>query len=706
VRRATIVTLRSMIVLLLCAAVADLKIPGRSRDRVRLHLVDRSGSITKVEGPRESLKVEDADDIIAHDRETKASDDTVTWASFGRDIAFESKRVDASATDLSGALTAALGRNPTEIVLYTDGRADPGSALFLCRQRGVPVFVVPLGPTSVRDVRIVRIEAPPDAAPAAPVPVAVVVESTYDVRARVVVGSDTRDADLAANVPSRLSFILPSPGRFSVDLDVKDACAENNHAAVLVLERGEQRKLLAISSSFPRLPDFETTVSTSLPKLLDFDSVLLDNVALPLSDQQSLAAWVRAGGGLVLLGGPNSYAMGDWKGTPLEELSPLKAKPDLKVAAVFGIDASGSMSEEFESVVQVLLDARGDFDADDDLVAMTFGDDAKVMDFGSLRKVRPSGGTSIVKGIEAGRLHLESRPAGRKMLILMTDGETKETPEEIKAAVGRLKEIGLVVITTRQDVPGATNVHISDWNGLRNKLREVTFGIQDLFKDKPGSIEIRSHPVTAGVTPLPLAWINRTTAKPDAQVLATVGRAPSQDPVLALGRAGEGRVAAFAASYDPGLARLFRQAIEHVAGDADKGLQLSIDPPFVRARGSFKETRFETTMTKVEMKQVASDAWEGRLPDGLSGTVMVRKGRARAAATIPCPPEYEKLGVDRAALERIAKESGGRVLGSPSELAALPRRESPAPRSGRTLFLIAALALVFAEMGVSTFWKV
>jgi hypothetical protein len=255
-------------------------------------------------------------------------------------------------------------------------------------------------------------------------------------------------------------------------------------------------------------------------------------------------------------------------------------------------------------------------------------------------------------------------------------------------------------------VPGATNVHISDWNGLRKKLREVTFGIQDLFRDKPGMIDLRSHPVTAGAAPVPLAWINRTTPKTDAQVVATVGRAPSQDPVLALGRAGEGRVAAFTVGYDPGLARLIRQAIEHIAGDADNGLQLSIDPPFVRARGSCKETRFETTMTKVEMRQISSNAWEGRLPDGLSGTVMVRKGRSRAAATIPCPPEFEKLGVDRAALERIARETGGRVLGSPAELAALPRPENSIPKSGRTLFLIAALALVFVEMGVSTFWKV
>ena len=108
-RRATIVTVRTMIVLLLAAAAADVKIPGRSRDRVRIHLVDRSAS-TDVPGPAESLLPKDADDIIARDLQTRSGGDVVAWASFGRTTAFESRTVDGSATDLAGFARAAVER--------------------------------------------------------------------------------------------------------------------------------------------------------------------------------------------------------------------------------------------------------------------------------------------------------------------------------------------------------------------------------------------------------------------------------------------------------------------------------------------------------------------------------------------------------------------------------------------------------------------
>jgi hypothetical protein len=106
------------------------------------------------------------------------------------------------------------------------------------------------------------------------------------------------------------------------------------------------------------------------------------------------------------------------------------------------------------------------------------------------------------------------------------------------------------------------------------------------------------------------------------------------------------------------------------------------------------------------MKQVGPQRWEGHLPDGLTGKVVVSKGRARATATIACPPELSALGVDRVALDHIAAVTGGRVLRSIADLDTLPRPSTRAPRSGRNAFLLAALVLVFVELAVSVYWKV
>ena len=123
-RRTAILAARTAVVLAFVAAIADLSLPTGPVPRVRLHLIDRSDSVSR--GPADAPRPADADRVRAYDRQEQSAGDASLWASFGRDIAFESSTVDGSETNLAGALEASLARNHTEIVLYTDGRADPG----------------------------------------------------------------------------------------------------------------------------------------------------------------------------------------------------------------------------------------------------------------------------------------------------------------------------------------------------------------------------------------------------------------------------------------------------------------------------------------------------------------------------------------------------------------------------------------------------
>jgi hypothetical protein len=719
VRRAAILAARAAIVLSLAAAIADLPLPSRDAARVRLHLIDRSDSVSR--GPAEAPRPADADRVRAYDEESRAPGDTVLWASFGKDIVFGSTSVDGSDTNLAGALEAALARNPTEILLYTDGRADAGRSLLLCRARGVPVHVFPLGAGTVRDVRISGISVPVPSRPGGTVTVEVTVVSTFDVKVPVRLDQDVQEVMLRAGVPTLVAFPGRPPGPFSVSLEVEDDCRENNSANGLVLEAPSQRKrVLALSGQPLPLPEgrFEVHSSRTFADPRDRDVVVLDNVPLSADEQQTLADWVRDfHGGLILLGGKKSYALGGWKGTPIDEVSPLRAARDQKVAVMFVIDASGSMHQpgKLDVIIEAVREAwtGKTFEEGDYVRAYTFPQGHLITSPAGLPHVDASGGTNIASALEEARKVLVQVSAPRSLILLFTDGETseKETPE-MRRAEGRLlarDQIALTVVTVGKEIEIGRQIPLADWTGLRKVMfEELLPDTHENQKENPGTLALHPHPVTDGLDGGVLPWMNLTSAKPDAQVVGTVGKAPAIYPAIAFRQAGLGRVGAFA--YRPGPDLLAR-AIDYVTGDAAAGVRLTIDPPVIRVRGRdpselgavYQGPAGETG--GIVFKQVLSDTWEAPLPATRPGTLVVNCGGARAAVTIPCAREYEALGVDLKALERIASETGGRVIRSPGELPGLPRPDRPVARPGRPLFLVAGLVLIFLEMALTTFWK-
>lgn len=702
-KRPTVLSIRALIVLALLLAAFDVRIPSTSTARRRLHLIDRSSSVTVPGGlvPRE------ADEIRAAD--LPAPGDNHDWASFGRNVSFASATVDPGATDLAGALEAVLARSPTEIVLYTDGRADPGRALFLCRERGVPVNVFPLGPPAPRDVRLVRIEAPPRLAAGERGRVELTVESSFPTAARVRLNAESKDVALSPGIPLTVPFPVGGPGPFQVRVEAADDFDRNNAVAGRIEERTDERKALVLSDgSFPPIPGFK--IATAFEPLEAYDVVVLAGLRLRPPEQQALARYARDfGGGALLLGGPASHELGGWKGTPIEEISPLRASPDQRVAVVFGIDSSGSMREVWDQVCDAVLDAREAFGEGDTLIAMTFADRTAFPSWQDLRRAWTGGATRIAGGIADAREKLVPIDAGRKHVVLLTDGHAakEETPEQQRQAAEQLRDIGLTVVTTDRkiDAPRAKQIPIKDWKALHEELGRVVRGLRENAKENPGALELQDHPVSRGVGRVELPWMNLVSAKPGSQVLGTVGRAPAVYPAVALRAGTGGTVGALAFPYEPRLHRLFTQAVEFLAGEAAEGVELSVVPPLVRVRSPRKPPPVSTSAGPIPLEQVRSDVWEGALPPLPAGTVTLRCGRARAAATIPASPEDAVVGVDRKMLERIAAETGGRLLRAPSDLAALPRPARPEPRSGRPMFLVAALALVFLELALSTFWK-
>ncbi|HXG62130.1 MAG TPA: VWA domain-containing protein [Planctomycetota bacterium] len=714
-RRAAILATRGLIVLALAAAVANLPLPGRSRARVRVHLIDRSGSVL-VPGAPESLTPADARRIVEWDlRRAAASGDRILWASFGREVAFESETVDPEESRLEAALEAALARDPTEIVLHTDGRADPGRALLLCRTRGVPVHVFPLGPVNPRDARIADVRAPAALAPGERGTLEARLESTFETTLTVRLDGEARSVPVAPGAPSRVSFPDRPAGPFRLRLEPADACPQNDAAEGEIFVRSDAPRTLILSTrDFPAPEGFEARRSAAFEDPRPYDAVIVDGFPLNAEDAASLAAYVRDfGGALLLLGGPGAGGLPP----AVAEISPLFPGPDRRVAAVFLIDASGSMKEgKLDAVLDAVRRAWARFGPGDSVAAVPFPNLDLIRDPLDLRRIRAEGGTFIAGALEKARLHLEQVEADRKQIFLLTDGETHpDEKAEERLLQGRELErrgIALTVVTTNRLLEIGENVRIDDWKSLDRALDRLLRTVREDYLAAPTSVEFADHPATAGLGRAVVPGIHRLRARPDAQVLGRAGRPPDVLPALAVRREGRGQVGAFA--FD-GLAlpRLIGPALRSLLSAAEGTLTLFVDPPFVRARGRAAEPRLEVPWQArpslesgvAVLHQVRSDLWEGPLPATRPGTIVLRLGRARAAATIPYADEYRAVGVDRKALERLAADTGGRILWSPEELQTLPRSSRPEPRPGRPFFLAAALVLVFLEMALTTFWK-
>lgn len=688
-RRALLLSSRALLVLLLLGAVVDVPLPASARPRRRIHLIDRSASVGV--GADSALRLKDADALVAFDR-GRGGD--VSFASFAGNIRFDSTGVqDPSRTELRAALEAVLGRDPTEIVLHSDGRGDPGHAPRLCKARGVPVYVFPLGPMDVRDIRFTRVRAPADAAPGERFPIEATLEATWPVKARVRLDGEMKDVDLAPGAPASVVFPDRSAGEHALAIATPDDIAANDALTIRVLERTSKRRVVAIpGTSLPPLPDVER-----VSDLAGAHAVVVDG---PVPDPAAIARCVREGGGLLLVGsGPF-----EWGGTPLEEVSPVFALPDHKVAVVFAVDVSGSMEKHFPDVLQAVHDTKNLLGAEG-LIPMSFSGDVRWLpNWNALR--HESGDTNFVNALNQAKARLTDL-AGRQHIVLFTDGVTdeKETPEMRAAAARNLGKIGLTVITVDKELDIGVNVKLKDVDALAAELKRIFAGIRETRRERPGRLDHHDHPVVKGLGPIEPASMNLTTKKAEAVEAATVGRPPAVYPAVAFMKAGHGTSGAIAFAPD---ASLLSRAIAHVARPTSGPWRLSVEPPLVRARGTSGPPRLKARAGGVEFEllQTRSDLWEGRLPRLPTGTVLVELLQGgMASAVLPCPPEFERTGVDRAALERLAAETGGRVLSSSAELATLPPPAAGGTRSGRPFFLVAALAAVFLELALSTFWK-
>ena len=528
-------------------------------------------------------------------------------------------------TDLAEAIRLGLALFPVgsarRLVILSDGMATLGNtveAAELAAAAGVQLDYVPLSAqTALDEAWVAGVDAPTRVALGETIVLNVAVESTSNMSAtlRVLAGGEIVSDQVVElrrginNFPVRLRAAQQAFVRYQVQLiPVEDVYYQNNQLAAYTDIVGPPRILLvagtaggaAGAAAVDESPQLRLalqgagmTVDTvtpaslpaTLPRLSNYASLVFVNVnAKDLSPRKMRAvqSYVRdLGGGLVVVGGPESYGMGGYYATLLEETLPVEMQikdqerfPSVSIVIV--IDRSGSMAAPEGGVTKIelaneaavrVVELLNDFDEITVIPVDTRPDTiigpASAANKGpiieEIRRIGAGGGGINVRtGMQAAVAALAESENQVKHVIVLADGadsnEQGGVPELIETLVAEGATISMVAIGDGPDVPWLQRM--AELGEGRFHLTNQAATLPQIFTQETTSIQrsylveerffpslVRRSPILASIERVPpLYGYVGTSAKATAQVVL---ESHLGDPLLATWQYGLGRVVAW-----------------------------------------------------------------------------------------------------------------------------------------------------------------
>lgn len=276
------------------------------------------------------------------------------------------------ATNLASAVRMAMAGMPKDaanrIVLATDGNETVGSILQaaeVAKALGIPIDVLPLKYKYTNEVLLDRLSVPASAREGENVNLHVVLRSIAPTTGRLSILQNGEALDLDPDAPGLSKQIALKEGLNVLQVPVAglrsgpqkfeavfepdasggriagDSILENNKALAVTFVTGQGKVLILTDNEQAAAPlvdalessQIRTQVRSSaqapatLTELNAFDAILMmDQSAYAYSQQQQeeLRQYVHdTGGGLIMIGGPNSFGAGGWIGSPLEDALPV-----------------------------------------------------------------------------------------------------------------------------------------------------------------------------------------------------------------------------------------------------------------------------------------------------------------------------------------------------------------------------------------------
>ncbi len=630
-------------------------------------------------------------------------------------------------TNLPSALKLASGLLPgsglRKVVVLSDGWDTAGKVGETVRSlpEGVRVDVVPLAamegqpevlvesmdmPSYIREGDGFDVTAVVGTNHAGPAQLAVLVDGKQTGNWNVQLGA-------GANLVTMSQKALPL-GFHAVDVHLSaegDTVSGNNSASAFVMVKEKGHVLLVdgnpgsggflrneLENSGLRVDRILVSeLPAQLPQLDRFDAVVLEDVpgpSLSLDQMKALQSYTRdQGRGLLVVGGKNSYGLGDYASGLMEDILPVSSNvpPTLQrgdLALILVMDRSGSMDESYDNASKIAMAREAAMQAveslkpDDQIGIIGFDTDPQWIvpvqkvgtDLPSIRsrisRVQASGGTDIFTALKTAYMAMSGVKATTRHITLLTDGQSWKG--QYRQLIQQMKNDKITLSTV-----GIGNDADSQWLSEMAQLGDGRFYFTQRFTDIPkivyrevtaatkiARVDGNVNPVFVAPSPI-LRGMNRDGLPPLSGYVATkpkdaatiVLRSSRGDPLLAQWQHGLGRVVSWTADAEgmwssswmaqPDYARVWDQSVRWaMAPPIDRGLQVrtQVDGPSVTVtvdsvdrNGQFidlADTRAQIshpdgTREGIVLQQVAPGRYRAALSETKPGLYRVDVSQAR-----------------------------------------------------------------------------
>ncbi len=453
-----------------------------------------------------------------------------------------------------------------------------------------------------------------------------------------------------------------------------DSLPANNSALTLVDVRGRLR-LLYIESDATEGQylmqamekegvQLELRQPGGIPSTLDalsgYDGIILSDVPAHQLGEPTMNAMRdyvdKLGGGLIMLGGPQSFGVGGYYRTPIEEILPVRLKsPDEEekqsAAVAIVIDRSGSMAGEKLEMAKSASIATAEVLGKNDFIGVfAFDSEAHVVApmtrltstaavAGQIAAVASGGGTNLQPAFEQARTALQRVKAKVKHMIILTDGQTSGSGYEGLASQCRGEGMTISTVAIGEGSHVALLQAIASAGGgqsystmdaatiTRIFTQDTLMHTGRMIREEPFQSEfVEKHPMLAGFedwksTPALLGYV-KTLRKATAQIPLVTDLG---DPLLAHWRYGLGKVTAFTSDAKsrwgslwitrwPGFSRFWSQVLRETARPPQgrhMDLSAETDGDEAKLRVDLQEdagTRANDARVDAEIFFVAADA--------------------------------------------------------------------------------------------------